>query len=279
MSAVKWHEGPMVALDTETTGTDVHTDRIVTAAIVHIRPGERPRTITWIIDPGIDIPAEAAEVHGWTNDRLRERLAGAQAIRIHNGREERLTRDGALFEIAAQAATAMHTEAALVLANAAYDLSLLEAELVRHDIDTLSSRPDGIRGVVDPMVIEKQYDPYRKVKGGCRGGKTPCGGCGAENKTLTGLCLHYKVRHTGAHDASADALAAVRLIPRLVDAWPQIGAWKLSTLHNHQVTWRRDQMDGLRSYFDKIREPHDGCCGSWPLHGQCCAPARVGGAA
>ena len=44
-----------------------------------------------------------------------------------------------------------------------FDLSLLEAELERHGIDSLASRPSGIRGVVDPMVIEKAYDTYRKV--------------------------------------------------------------------------------------------------------------------
>lgn len=278
MSTVKWHQGPMVGYDLEATGINVFEDRIVTAAIVHHTPGQRPRTITWVINPGIDIPTEASDVHGWTNDRLTQFLNGAQAARLHNGRTEPLTREGALFEIAAQVATAIHAEAPLIAANASYDLSLLEAELVRHGIDTIASRPSGIRGVVDPMVLEKQYDPYRKVnrEGGCKGGKTACGGCGATNKTLTGLAAHYKVLLAGAHDASADAIAALRLVPRLVAAWPEIGRLRLPTLHEHQVTWRREQMKGLRQYFDKVGTEHDGCCGEWPVHSEC-VPATVGG--
>jgi hypothetical protein len=40
-------------------------------------------------------------------------------------------------------AMAMHREIPLVVANAPYDLTLLEAELDRHGIDTLASRPSG----------------------------------------------------------------------------------------------------------------------------------------
>ncbi len=35
-------------------------------------------------------------------------------------------------------------------------------------------------------------------------------------------------------------------------------------------------MDGLRAYFDRNGTEHDGCCGSWPLHGDCCAPVAQG---
>jgi DNA polymerase-3 subunit epsilon len=282
VTAVKWHEGPMVSLDTESTGTDVYQDRIVTAAVVHHTPGRRPRTLSWLINPGIPIPDEAAAVHGWTTERLEARLAGAEALRIHDGREARLTRDGALFEIAAQAATAMGTETPLIIHNAPYDLTLLEAELVRNDIPGLSTRPKGgIRGVVDPMVIEKQYDPYRKSCykapgcdvaakhhecGGCRGGKHKCGGCGSTDKTLTSLCAHYGVVHTGAHDAAGDALAALRLTGRLVAAWPEMARWKLATLHSHEVTWRKQQSDSLREYWRRVEDPRWAEVNSdWPI--------------
>lgn len=280
MTTVKWHEGRMVGFDLETTGISVFEDRIVTAAIVHHAPGQRPRALTWVINPGIPIPTEASDVHGWTTERLTQHLGTREAVRITNGSDTQpLSREAALFEIAAQCATTMAAEAPLVAANASYDLSLLETELVRHGIDPLTSRPSGIRGVVDPMVIEKQFDPFRKVKGGCRGGKVKCGGCGAENKTLTGLAAHYRVVLAGAHDASADALAALRLVPRLAAAWPEIARWKLGTLHTHQVTWRAEQSASLRAYFDKQRPPieHDGVCGEWPVH-SACAPAFVGGA-
>lgn len=272
----KWPDSHLVALDTETTGPNPLNDRIVTAAIVHTQPGRRPLSIQWLIQPGIPIEPEAAEIHGWTQQRLDDTLAGAEAVRIANGETRPLTRDGALFEIAAQAATAMHAGAPLVVHNAAFDLTLLETELTHAGIDTLSSRPDGIRGVVDPMVIEKQFDPFRKVKNGCKGGKVRCNGCGMTDKKLTSLCAHYGVTHTGAHDAAADALAAIRLTHRLVAAWPQIGTWKLGTLHQHQVGWRAEQSDSLRSFWrksDDIRwsEVDSG----WPLH-SACTPGLVG---
>lgn len=263
----KWWEGRMGGFDTETTSPDPHDARIVTAAMVHTAPGQRPRTITWLTDPGIDIPDGAAEIHGWTTDRLKARLGGHQALRNLNGIERPLTREAALFEMATQCASLMGQDVPLVVANAPFDLTLLEAELALYGIDSLASRPSGIRGVVDPQVIEKAFDPYRKVNrdGGCQGGKVKCGGCGSQDKTLTSLCAHYGVTHVGAHDASGDALAALRLSVKLAEAWPEIARWKLGTLHEHQVTWRRTQADGLRAYFDKNGIEHDGVDPGWPV--------------
>lgn len=275
MSTVKWHAGPMIGADTETTGINPHDDRIVTAAIVHVTPGEPTKTTQWLIHPGRDIPTEASDVHGWTTERLERKLNGAQALRIDADGETPLYRDVALFEIAAPLGVAMGRGIPVIAANAAFDLTLLEAELARNGLDTLASRPAGIRGVIDPMVLEKQYDPYRRVKGGCRGGKYKCGGCGVEDKKLSSLCTHYKVTLSEAHDAAADALAALRLAWRLAHVWPDAGRLRLETLHAHQITWRREQMAGLRSYFDKNAIEHDGCCGSWPVHAGCCAPVGV----
>lgn len=262
----KWHEGPMIGFDTETTGINPHEARIVQAAIVHATPGTRPTSIQWLIHPQTDIPTEASDVHGWTLDKLEQRLEGHTAMRIVGDKPPRFTpRDAALFEIAAQTGVAVGQALPLVIANAAYDLTLLEAELARTGIDPLSSRPKGIAGVVDPQVIEKQFDPFRRVKGGCRGGKHRCGGCGVEDKTLGSLCRHYSVPLAGAHDAAGDALAAVRLARRLAGLWPEIARWKLGTLHEHQVTWRREQANSLRAYFDKNGIEHDGVDPGWPL--------------
>lgn len=282
MTAVKWHEQPLVAFDTETTGTDPHEDRIVTAAVVFIEPGRRPRSIQWIIDPGVEIPADAANVHGWTNQRLTEVIGRPDfALRTVNGVTALIPRDVAIFEIAGQLAATIGRDHALVVHNAAYDLTLLEAEAERHDVPTLASRPLGIRGVVDPFVLEKQYDPYRKtcykapgcdpeIKhhecGGCRGGKHVCRGCGATDKTLGSLCAHYGVVHAGTHSAADDAVATVRLLYKLLQAWPQLGTYKLETLHRYQVDWRKQQADSLRAWFDKNGVEHDGVDPGWPVY-------------
>lgn len=299
-TAPKWHEGRMVGFDTETTGTNVHEDRIITASIVFVAPGQRPRSIEWIIDPGIDVPTEASAVHGWTRDRVLQRVGGeGRAVRVttdDRGRSHDMPmyKDGALGELAGHLAGAMHRGEPLVIANAAYDVSLTETELARNGIDPIASRPTGWAGVVDPMVLNKQWDPYRKTCyrkgpdgtpcdrengihhcGGCRGGKHGCRGCGATDQTLGSLCAHYGVVLAGAHSSTADALAAVRIAKRLGGLWADAGRLRLSTLHSKQVEWRRDQMIGLRDWFDKNGTEHDGCCGEWPLH-TACVPAVAG---
>lgn len=263
----------MVGYDLESTGTNPLEARIVTAAVVHVEPGQRPRSIEWVLDPGCEVPAEAAAIHGWTRTRILAEVGGeGRAIRVTRPsvmpNQMTMTVDGALGEIVGHIGVAMHTDTPLVIANAAYDLTLTETECARLDVDTLTSRPAGIRGVVDPMVLDKVYDPYRKVNrdGGCQGGKYRCGGCGATDKKLGSLCAHYGVRLTGAHNAAADALAAVRLTRKFGDPMGAEARWKLATLHAHQIEWRREQMDGLRSYFDKNQIEHDGCDGGWPLH-------------
>lgn len=295
MSTAKWHESPFGAFDTETTGTDPETARIVTAAVVHRIPGERPKPIRWVIDPDVDIPTEASDVHGFTPERIAALLAqhGGRpggALRILNGVTSPIPRDAALFEITTQLAGLILREQALVVHNAAYDLTLLEHEAARNSIDPLTSRPHGVAGVVDPMVIEKAFDPYRKSCykaagcnaeerhhecGGCRGGKVKCGGCGSTDRTLTSLCAHYGVvLGDQAHDAAADAIACVRVLFKLLEAWPEMARWKLETLHRYQVGWRREQQAGLAKWFDKVGKDHDGCCGAWPVHTPACSAAH-----
>lgn len=298
-AATKWHAQPITAFDTETTSPDPATARIVTAAAVYMQTGQRPKPVRWIIDPGVDIPTEASDIHGYTNDRIAQLLAkhgGKPGWGLHiayDGAVRATPREAAIFEIAMHLGGTIARDQALIVHNAAYDLTLLEHESVRHDVEPLTARPAGIRGVVDPMVIEKQFDPWRKgcykkaadgtacdvenrvhVCGGCRGGKWKCDGCGSTDRTLTSLCAHYGVVLSDAHDAAADAIASVRLLGKVISAWPQMASWKLPTLHEHQVTWRATQQTGLREFFDKVGKEHDGMCPQWPVHTAACAGAH-----
>lgn len=262
-------------------------DRPVTAALVHTAPGQRPRTVTWLMDPGIEIPAEAAAVHGWTTERLLARVGGpGRAVKITTApdgpRVAGMTATAALAEIADQVAALMHIGTPIVVANAAYDMSLLETNLDRAGLPTLSSRDGGVRGVVDPMCIDRQWDPYRKSCykapgckpdeqhhecGGCRGGKHKCGGCGVTNKRLESLAAHYGVVLAGAHEATADALAAVRVAKRLGDLWADTGRLTLPTLFKRQVEWRAAQQRDFASYAARFPGRYDGEFDTgWPLH-------------
>lgn len=241
MTGPAWHQGRLIAFDVETTGVDVHQDRIITAAIVHVSPTDRPRVLTWVINPGVPIPAEAAAVHGWTSERI-------AAYRDHRGRA--LQPDQALYEIAGQVALAISTRTPLVAFNAAFDLTILEVECARHGVPTVAERlaPKQHTGVVDPFVLDKHYS---RRKG---------------SRKLIDQCGHYKVAHTGAHDAGADALATIRLLGRQVAAYPELARMSLTKLHQSQIGWRAAQMDSLRAYFDRSGTAHDGCDPGWPLH-------------
>lgn len=243
-----WAGMPCVGFDLETTGTDVHNDRIVTAALIRMHPNQRPQISTWLINPGVEIPQEAIDVHGITNER-------AQA----SGTDPSV----ALFEITGLLARTFGSGVPVVAFNAAFDLTMLEAENRRHEVPTLASRPKSITPVIDPMVLDKAVDPYRK--GVCAQNKQPCD-CGAVDKKLTSLCLHYGVRHAGAHDAAADALAACRLWPRIIARHPEkFRGFTLSALHQAQIGWRKEQCDSLRRYFDKVGTEHDGIPSGWPI--------------
>lgn len=54
-----WHDSVMIAFDVETTGTDPETARIVSACAVQIAPPDPPTNPPqWLINPGVEIPAE-----------------------------------------------------------------------------------------------------------------------------------------------------------------------------------------------------------------------------
>lgn len=235
----KWAGFPVLAFDTESTGIDVLKERIVQAALVEIHPGHRPVTSTYLVDPGIDIPAEATEVHGITRE-----YAAANAT--HSPAQ-------LLFEVSGRIARWLGQGFPVVAFNAAYDITLLEAENLRHNQPTLLDRLGGsskITPILDVFVLDKFADPYRK------GGRK-----------LAQVCKHYDVVHAGEHDATADAIAAARIFPRLMAKHVRkFPGMTLPALHNAQVGWRREQADGLRAYFDKQGIEHDGVDPGWPTY-------------
>ena len=106
-----WYEGPLAAFDTETTGVDVETDRIVSAAVVvQDAPGTRPRVTRWLVNPGVPVPEPATAVHGLTDEHLQR-----------NGRWPAPVMQEIAEELAAQAAV----NRPIVVMNAPFDLTLL----------------------------------------------------------------------------------------------------------------------------------------------------------
>ena len=75
-----WLDSPLGALDTETTGTDPETARVVTACVgMSMAPGQWS-PMEWRLNPGVPIPAGAAAVHGITDADVTDWSAPADAL-------------------------------------------------------------------------------------------------------------------------------------------------------------------------------------------------------
>ncbi|MFF4173499.1 3'-5' exonuclease [Streptomyces sp. NPDC001744] len=230
-----WYEGPLAAFDTETTGVDVEGDRIVSAAlVVQDAAGARPRVTRWLVNPGMPVPAEATAVHGLTDDHLRR-----------NGRWPAPVMEEVARALTEQTATGRP----LVVMNAPFDLTLLDRELRRHRASTLG---DYLAGaplcVLDPRVLDKHLDRYRKGR-----------------RTLTDLCAHYGVELTGAHDAAADATAAMEVVRAVARRFSsRLERLTPAELHTLQAVWHAAQARGLQAWFARQGTP-EAVDPSWPL--------------
>jgi DNA polymerase III subunit epsilon len=192
----------ILAFDTETTGVDVGTDRIVTASLLRMAPdGTVIRAWEWLADPGVEIPSEAEKIHGVStmHAQLHGQPSSVVAEEIQEALAGQWTRD-----------------TPLVIANAPFDLGILSSELSRHHGRTMT-----VMGcVIDPIVIDRALDRYRK---------------GGHN--LGAMCKHYGVDPGEAHTSGSDSLAAARVVREMVTVFPVLGGYTLPDLYR----WQRDQ--------------------------------------
>lgn len=233
----RWIDGPIQALDLETTGLDTETARIVTAAIVRYEPrdviGAGKTTVrSWLVDPGIEIPADATAIHGITTEQARA---------------EGMPASVAVAEIFQLLDDAWSNKEPLVVFNAPYDLTILDRELRRHHADKALVE---VGPVIDPLVLDRALDPYRR---------------GSGTRKLSYICDHIYGVDLGesAHGARADALAAMRV------------AWKIGIRHADviedlvgmqrlQADWHAAWAASFEAYL-RTRGNGDVIDRSWPL--------------
>jgi DNA polymerase-3 subunit epsilon len=231
---VSWHLGRLASFDTESTGLDLEADRIVTAAVILVGGGQPTQTHTWLADPGVNIPEQATAVHGITSERARAEGRPAPMV---------------LAELSALLADQIADGVPIVAMNASFDFTLLDRELARHGLPSLLEQAEYREPlVIDPYVIDKGVDKYRKGK-----------------RKLVNLAQHYGVplSEDDAHDAGADALAAARVAYKLAARHPKLQG-PAAGLHNRQETWAREQAASLQAHFRKT-DPAAVVEGAWPL--------------
>lgn len=61
---------PIVFFDLETTGINIATDKIVEISILKVFPNGNKESKTWLVNPEIEIPQGAIDVHGVTNEKV-----------------------------------------------------------------------------------------------------------------------------------------------------------------------------------------------------------------
>lgn len=233
---MSWYEGRLCGFDLETSGVDVENDRIVTACAVQCGGGHPTQSATWMANPGIDIPEEAAKVHGITTERAR--AEGRPAAEV-------------VEQLVAALAECILAGQPIVAMNASFDLTILDREARRHGVQPLVDIVGKDLRVVDPRVLDKKVDAYR------RGGRK-----------LEDLCRTYDVRLDGAHSADADAIAACRVAWRIATTKPAIGRPSLDELHTLQIEWARQQAESLADYFRRTPGKEswaDGVRTEWPM--------------
>ncbi|WP_037858614.1 3'-5' exonuclease [Streptomyces sp. NRRL S-340] len=230
-----WHRELLIGFDLETTGTDPHEARIVTGAVIEVRAGEPLGRREWLADPGVPIPEDAVAVHGISNERAA--AEGRPADRVADALADVLT-------------GYWKTGVPVVAYNAAFDLTLLAAELRRHGLPSLSDRLGGAEPgpVVDPYTIDRFVERYRRGK-----------------RTLQAVCTEYGIVLDSAHDAAADALAAARLAAAIADRHPKVAALGPAELHRRQIEWYAAWAADFQDFLRRKGDPAAVVEGTWPL--------------
>lgn len=66
-------KNPIIFFDLETTGVDTESSRIVEIACIKIMPNGDKEVKEYLINPSIPIPKEASDIHGITNDIVKDK--------------------------------------------------------------------------------------------------------------------------------------------------------------------------------------------------------------
>lgn len=224
-----WAEN-LAVFDTETTGVDTASARIVSSTIALVGAGGEVRErYDWLLDPGVEIPEGAARIHGITTE-----VARASGVQAAVGVAQILTQVTGMLERGFP----------LVAYNAPFDMSLLRSEAQRHGL----AWPSALSPVIDPLVLDKQFDRFRKGK-----------------RTLEVVAAHYGVELGTAHDAGEDAIAAGRVTQAIARRFAQVLPDDLMALHEAQIGWAAAQAENFQEYMRRVKDPSFVADGTWPL--------------
>ena len=227
VTETRWYDR-LGVFDLETTGIDTDTSRIVSAYVGVIDVNGAPKGVSWLADPGIEIPAQATAVHGISTERAR--VEGRDAAEV-------------VAEIVAVLRSLLAQNVPIVIYNAPYDLTLLDRECRRYAIEPLA----GPRPIIDPLVIDRAMDRYRSGK-----------------RTLEAAAVHYGVELIDAHNAEAYAVAAGRVAQAVARKYFDTLGNDLGQVHDNQITWAAESAVSFQAYMRRVKDPEFVADGAWP---------------
>lgn len=130
-----WRSVPTIWLDFETTGVTPLVDAAVEVALVRFQNGKPVGELSALVNPGRPIPKEASDIHGITDDDVRD---APSLVDVFDGERAR--------DLLAGAQPAAY--------NAPFDRLFVPPGVLPHDWPWL-----------DAMVLAKICEPYAKGKG------------------------------------------------------------------------------------------------------------------
>lgn len=211
--------------DTETGGIDIENDRILTCYLmVQSIDGSIIDEKSWIIDPGIEVPKAASDVHGMTTEYIRK-----------NGRQDV---SNAIFEIVDTLEAFALFNVPIVGYNNSFDLGILDNELKRHSVRHKSLFNGTAPIFFDPIIYDRAMDKYRK------GGRK-----------LFQVAEHWgiEIDQSKLHDAEYDVIVTADLAWRMMKKSP----YNLTELQQLQYDWKQAWAENLTEYFARIGKTED----------------------
>lgn len=184
---MSWKEQLLLSLDVETTGLKAGVDKIVEVGAVLYRLGEILRIESWLVNPGILIPAEATDVHGITDEDVKGKPS--------------------LDHIAAELCAMIIEADVLVGYNWPFDAGFFEAELGEGWKMTIEGLP-----IIDPLVVIRfdRVGRYWKGKG---------------RHQMGNVAKRFEIEPEGdLHRASTDCIMTLRILEVVKKYLPNDGA-------------------------------------------------------
>ena len=221
----------IAVFDTETTGLDLKTSRIVTASVVELDLDGNVVVdrAEWFANPEIEIPTVASDVHGITTE-----------MAVADGRNYKEV----VAEILDALRDCFQRGVPVVAYNAPYDFTILMHQAIALGLDPITEPMP----VIDPLVVDKTYDRYRSGK-----------------RKLEIVAKHYSVALDDAHNSKADAIAAGRVALAVMKAHAEKLPQTAAEFHASQIEWARVIDEGFTKWMRENVDKDFVAAPGWPI--------------